>query len=196
MRSTLDRLISWIGLALAAVLLVAGGMLTWASSFINSNVEQQLTDQDITMPVEAAMEGLSQVDKDALMPFAGQQMTTGAAARAYADHFILAHMNESSEGKTYSQVSAAQGKECKANPDSADCKKLTGLKTSLFQGSTLRGLLLYGYAFGTMGLIAGYAAIGAYVGAALFLILALLGFRNAKRVETAETASTAPSATP
>ena len=67
MRSTLDRLISWIGLALAAVLLVAGGMLTWASSFINSNVEQQLTDQDITMPVEAAMEGLSQVDKDALM---------------------------------------------------------------------------------------------------------------------------------
>ena len=32
-------------------------------------------------------------------------------------------------------------------------------------GNTLRGLLLYGYAFATMGTIAGIAAIAAFVGA-------------------------------
>ena len=36
----------------------------------------------------------------------------------------------------------------------------------MFMGETLRGLLLYGYAFATMGTIAGIGAIAAFVGAA------------------------------
>ena len=50
MRTVLDKLISWTGLALAVVLLAAGGLLTWANVFIDDQVKQQLTMQDITMP--------------------------------------------------------------------------------------------------------------------------------------------------
>jgi hypothetical protein len=36
-------------------------------------------------------------------PYAGQQLTTGPQAKAYADHYIAVHMNEASGGKTYSR---------------------------------------------------------------------------------------------
>jgi hypothetical protein len=38
-------------------------------------------------------------------------------------------------------------------------------------GNTLRGMLLQAYAFGTMGVIAGYAALASLLGALLFLVL-------------------------
>ncbi len=50
MRSAFDKLISVTGLALVALLLVAGGLLTWAHSFIGDQVHNQLTMQGITMP--------------------------------------------------------------------------------------------------------------------------------------------------
>ena len=59
-------------------------------------------------------------------------------------------------------------------------------KETLFQGETLRGLLLYGYAFATIGTIAGYAAIAAFVGAVILLVLALLGFRHYRRARSQE----------
>lgn len=177
MRSTLDRLVSWMGLGLAVVLLVAGGMLTWAHNFIGNEVHQQLSSQAITMPGGPAL--TTQDMKDNLGKYAGQTMTTGPQAKAYANHFILAHMNEAAKGQTYAQVSAAQMAAAKANPNSAQTQQLTELKTTLFQGDTLRGLLLYGYAFATIGTIAGYAAIAAFAGAALMLALAAFGLRHA-----------------
>ena len=167
MRSTLDKLVSWIGLGLAAVMLVAGGLLTWASNFVDNEVKTQFLAQDITMPDQKGIDALeNQADKDALTPFIGQKLENGSQAKAYADHYILAHMNASSNGETYSVA--------------PETKALMNLRQSLFMGSTLRGLLLYGYAFATMGTIAGYAAIGAFAAAVLFLVLALLGFRHAK----------------
>lgn len=181
MRSTLDKLVSWIGLGLAAVMLVAGGLLTWASNFVDNEVKTQFLAQDITMPDQKGIDALeSQADKDALTPFIGQKLENGSQAKAYADHYILAHMNKSSGGKTYSEVSGEFMAANKTAPDAAETKALGALRQSLFMGSTLRGLLLYGYAFATMGTIAGYAAIGAFAAAVLFLVLALLGFRHAK----------------
>ena len=179
MRKTMDKLVSWTGLIVAAVLLVAGGLLTWASNFVAQNVKEQLTAQHITMPVE---ERFPEGHEDALAPYAGQPMENGQQAKAYADHYILVHMNESSGGKTYSEVSSAFNK-MKADPnaDQAEVAKLGELRQSLFMGSTLRGLLLYGYAFDTIGRIAGYAAIGAFVGAGLMLVLGLMGLRHAAR---------------
>ena len=55
MRSAFDKLISWTGIIIAAVLLVAGGLLTFASSFATSNVHDQLKSQEITMPAGAAL---------------------------------------------------------------------------------------------------------------------------------------------
>jgi hypothetical protein len=51
----------------------------------------------------------------------------------------------------------------------------------------LIGLLLYAYAFATMGTIAGIAAIAAYVAAVILLILGILGLRHAGRMERAVT---------
>ena len=53
----------------------------------------------------------------------------------------------------------------------------------MFKGETLRGLLLNAYAFGTIGMIAG---IGAFIGAAIMLILSLLGFAHLRRVSPDE----------
>jgi hypothetical protein len=52
----------------------------------------------------------------------------------------------------------------------------------MFKGETLRGLLLNAYAFGTVATIAGIAAIGAFIGAAVMLILSILGFAHLRRV--------------
>ena len=38
--------------------------------------------------------------------YAGQQLTTGAQAETYADHFIAVHLKEIGGGKTYAQLSA------------------------------------------------------------------------------------------
>ena len=62
MRSTLDKLISGTGLLLAAVLIIAGGLLTWASSFVGDQVHNQLAMQNITMPLKADLETKAQHD--------------------------------------------------------------------------------------------------------------------------------------
>ncbi len=186
MRATLDKLISWMGLILAVCLLVTGGLLVWANNFIGSQVDQQLRDQDITMPTEEAIAGdeaLSEEDRAALVPFAGEVMSTGPMARAYADHFILAHMNHSTNGETYSSLGPIVREAC-AEPESEACAEANAMRDTAFKGSTLRGLLLYAFAFATMGTIAGYAAIAAFIGAIVLLVLAGLGFAHSRKEDT------------
>ena len=204
MRSTLDKLLSAIGLGLALVLLVAGGLMTWANVFIGDQVKEQFSAQDITMPTQEAIDGqlkggaISEEDAKELEKFAGETLDNGPAAKAYADNYILAHMNGSGielagEPVTYEEASG-KGRELMAavaeNPDATEEQKAEAqawmdLRESLFMGNTLRGLLLYGYAFATMGTIAGVAAIAAFVGAGLFLVLGLLGFAHSRKVARA-----------
>ena len=100
------------------------------------------------------------------------------------------HLDKVAAGKTYSEVSGQYLAQC-SDPTAAkspSCQLLAGQKETLFQGETLRGLLLYGYAFATMGTIAGYAAIATFVGALLFLVLGVLGLLHARRAREPETA--------
>jgi hypothetical protein len=189
MRAFLDKLVSWTGVAIAAVLLIAGGLLTWANSFIGDQVHDQLTMQGITMPEGDALADLSDEDAAALEEYAGSALDTGPEAKAYADHYILAHMNAASDGRTYQEVSSeflALDDEAKASEEG---QALAGLRQTLFMGNTLRGLLLYGSAFATMGTIAGYGAIAAFLGAFVLLALAQLGIRHARRTARAEAAA-------
>src|SRR3954471_15359699 len=181
MRSAFDKLISWTGLALAAVLLVAGGLLTWANTFIGDQVHDQLTMQGITMPEGDALTALPADDAAALKPYAGSPMDTGPEAKAYADHYILVHMNEASEGKTYAEISGQYVSMTPEQQASPDGQALAGLRQTLFMGNTLRGLLLYGYAFATIGTIAGIAAYVSFAGALALLVLFGLGIWHAKR---------------
>jgi hypothetical protein len=185
MRATFDKLISWAGLLLAAVLLIAGGLLTWAHSFIGDEVHSQLASQHITMPTtQTGLADLPAADRAALNQYAGQQLTSGPQAKAYADHYIAVHMNEASGGKTYSEVSGQYIQQCTADPKTAateTCQSLGSLRQTLFMGDTLRGLLLYGYAFATVGTIAGYGAIVAFGGAIAMVFLAGFGFWHSRR---------------
>jgi hypothetical protein len=174
-RKTFDTLMSAAGLLAAAVLLVAGGLLTWAHSFVHDQVTTQLSAQKIFFPEK----GDPQLKEKAIGPFiakyAGQQLTTGPQAKAFADHYIAVHLQASGGGKTYSQLST----ESRANPE--DAEKAAAVQTA-FRGETLRGLLLNAYAFDTMGAIAQYAALASFAGAAIFLLLSLLGFAHRGRV--------------
>ena len=54
----------------------------------------------------------------------------------------------------------------------------------MFQGTTLRGLLLEAYAFGTFATIALIAAIAAFVLAGVMAVLVAFGFWHARRTPT------------
>jgi hypothetical protein len=80
----------------------------WAYTFVNNQVTTQLTEQQIVFPPanSAAIKALPPADAAAMTQYAGQQMTTGAQAETYANHFIAVHLKEIGGGKTYSQLSA------------------------------------------------------------------------------------------
>ena len=183
-RKALDRLVGWIGLSLAAMLVVAGSLLTWAHNFVGNEVHKQLSAQQIYFPAKGS-KAISGPEFQALQQYAGQQLTTGAQAKAYADHFIAVHLNEIGGGKTYAQLSA----QAQANPSDT---KLAGTVNTMFRGETLRGLLLNAYAFGTMGMIAGIAAIASFIGASVLLLLSVLGFWHSRRTPASEAVFAAP----
>ena len=185
MRSAFDKLISGTGLVLAAVLLIGGGLLTWANVYIGNQVDDQLSMQGITMPEGEALASLPEADAAALEEFAGSPLDTGPEARAYADHYILAHMNAASDGRTYQEVSGEFLSLSDEEKATEEGQALAGLRQTLFMGNTLRGLLLYGAAFATMGTIAGIGAIVAFAGAAVLLLLVALGLRHARRADAA-----------
>src|SRR5690349_2041323 len=172
-RKTFDALLTTAGLVLAVVLAVAGGLLAWGSSFVGGQVHDQLAAQKIFFPA-AGSEGLPAKEFPGLQQYGGQQVTTGEQAKAYADQYIAAHIQTIGGGKTYAELSAAS----RANPDDAKAKATVD---TVFRGETLRGMLLNAYAFGTMGRIAAFASIAAFAGAAVLLVLALLGMRHLRR---------------
>jgi len=149
--------------------------LMWGYSFANNSVRDQLVAQQIYFP-KAGSDALKPPEiGNYLNQYAGQQLTTGAQAEAYADHFIAVHLAEVAGGKTYAQVSAA----ALADPTNA---QLQAQVNTLFKGETLRGLLLNAYAFWKLGQIALYAGIAAFAGAAVMLVLTALGFMHLRRV--------------
>jgi hypothetical protein len=179
-RRVFDLVTSGVGVLMVVVLLVAGGLLTWGHSFVNSNVHSQLARQDITFPSKAAFahpkpgSEITAAMIPSVSKYAGQQLLTGPQAEAYADHFIAIHLSEMPYGGVYSKISAA----AIASPTNASLK---ALEQTSFQGTTLRGLLLEAYAFATIGLIMMWAAIASFVLAGLMLVLVGFGFAHARR---------------
>ena len=191
-RRTFDRIVSFVGLGLSIFLFVAAALLNWGASFADESVATQLSQQKITMPdaESAGFKSLPQEAQDVLAPFSKMPLTTGKQAQAYADFYIGSHLKGIAGGKVYSEVSGAAlaaSAKSKAEPTNValatEAGVLMGQRTSLFMGETLRGLLLYSFAFWQIGQIAMYAAWAAAVGGALMLVLTLLGFAHIRRVE-------------
>jgi len=176
-RRTFDILVAAGGLFLAVTLIFAGGLLTWAHTFIGNEVHTQLAAQQIYFP-PANSKAVAAPEFAAMRQYGGQQLTTGAQAEVYADHFIANHLKAISGGKTYAQLSA----EAISQPTNT---ALAAQVATVFKGETLRGLLLNAYAFGTMGTIAGIAAIAAFIAADVMLLLSGLGLVHARRTSPA-----------
>jgi hypothetical protein len=175
-RKVFDTLLTTGGLVVTLVLLIAGGLLMWGHNFANNNVHDQLAQQQIFFPAKGSPALAPAAIGPYLNRYAGQQLLTGDQAKAYADHFIAVHLSEVAAGKTYAQVSTA----AQADPTNATLKAQAA---TLFQGSTLRGLLLEAYAFSVVGSLALVASICSFVLAGVMLLLALAGFWHLRKVD-------------
>ena len=54
-RRTFDKLVSYVGLGLAALLFIFAGLLNFGASFDNESVRSQLENQNIAFPDAASM---------------------------------------------------------------------------------------------------------------------------------------------
>jgi hypothetical protein len=176
-RRVIDKVFILLGVATMLVLLAAGGIAWKAYSFATSQVKTELSSQKISFPSadSPALAALPAADRAQVEKYAGQTLTTGDQAKVYANNFIGVHLGEIAAGKTYAEISTA----AQANPSDA---KLQVQKATLFQGETLRGLLLSaGYSYWTMGMLARDAAVAFFVGAAIMAGLVLIGLGRLAR---------------
>lgn len=190
-RRTIDSILIGLGLLATVVLGIAGGLLTWGNNFSADYVHDELSSQNITFPDAEALTTEGRTD---LLDFAGKRLDTGDGAEAYAS-YINGHLQAIADGATYADLGTPE-REAKAAVTAAkeagepqatidelqgQATAISGQRDSLFRGETLRGLLLSAYAWSTVGTIAGIAAIGAFVAAAITAVLVALGFRHHRR---------------
>ncbi|MHB1138487.1 MAG: hypothetical protein ACYC2O_05975 [Microthrixaceae bacterium] len=188
-RGTIDKVLVALGAVTAVVLVVAGGLLLWGASFSNDYVHDELSSQNVFFPDEA---DLRAEGRDDLVQYAGEQVTTGAQAEAYAS-YIDGHLAGIADGKTYSEIddrgaaaAVTEAKEAGAPAEEiaelqATADQLKGQRDTLFKGETLRGLLLSSYAWSTIGVIAGIAAWVAFGAAALMIVRVVRGLVHVRR---------------
>lgn len=198
-RKMIDRVLVALGVVVAVVLAVAGGLLTWGANFADGYVFDELSAQNISFPAAEALDGdasLSDELRAELMPYAGEQLTTGQQAELYAG-YIDAHLGR--YGGTYAELGAVE-REARAAVTAAEeagaseaelaelqeaSAQISRDRDTVFKGETLRGLLLTTYAWSTIGQIAGIAAIAAYIAAAAMAILVVFGIVHMARLRKA-----------
>jgi hypothetical protein len=172
-RKTIDVTLTLLGVVVGVVMLLGGFLGLYAYKFATGQVHDQLAAQKVYFPPKGSP-ALDPQEFPGLQKYAGQLVDNGPKAKAYADEFIGKHLEKVANGQTYSEVSAA----AMEDPTNQTLQKQ---KATLFQGETLRGLLLgTGYAYWTFGIIAGYAAVAMFAGAAVMAVLVALGFSRIK----------------
>ena len=170
-----------VSAALAAVLLIAGGLLIWGSTYVHNTVQGQLAAQQITFPPTSAFAHPKAGGEitPSMIPlvsqYAGQQLLTGQQAEAHADHFIGVHIQNMTGGKTYAQLSSA----AQAQPNNT---QLANQVSTVFKGETLRSMLLNAYGWWKVSQIAYIASLVAFglgaVAGVSSIYLFIFGRRN------------------
>jgi len=174
-RKTIDRIFIWLGIIMMLVFIAAGSIAWKGYVFATDQVKTELSSQKIYFPPKGSP-GFDPQEFPDLQQYAGQLVDNGDKAKAYANGYIGRHLEKIADGKTYAEVSAL----AMANPKDA---KLQAQKATLFQGETLRGLLLgSGYSYWTMGMLARDAAVAFFAGAAVMAALVLMGLVHLKRL--------------
>jgi hypothetical protein len=190
-RRTLDLIFAVGGMLVAVLIGVLGLVLQNQASFAKDYVHDQLSAQKITFTPAKFL--TAEENNPCLKSYAGKPLASGAGAACYANHYIGVHVKAINEGKTDAQTSSqarAIDTQLKALPDpNSDAGKalatqsatLHGKATSLFQGETLRGLLLTSYGFSIFGDRAQAAADVCFALTLVLLLAALAGFVHATR---------------
>ena len=178
------------GFVLSAILLAAGGLLLWGSTYTHNMVHNQLAAQQIYFPPKAAFAHAKAGTEitPSMIPsvsqYAGQQLVTGQQAQSYADNFIAVHITNMTGGKTYAQLSSA----ALANPNDT---KLAAEVATVFKGETLRAILLNAFGWWKVSQITYIAALAAFGLGGLTLIASLFGLTLGRKDEIAHEAITA-----
>ncbi len=173
------------GILLALGLVVLGSQMKSNADFSKDYVARQLGQQRITFKASDTLTE-DERSKPCLVAYAGTLLTTGEQAECYANDFIGQHLPKIADGKTFSELRAVQTAlrtqiteaQAKIDPSVGDLQRqlaeVTGRRQSLFEGETMRGLLLTTYGFSTLGSKAGQAATVAFLGAGVVLLLSLV----------------------
>lgn len=194
-RRTLDLIFAAGGMLVALLILVLGLVLQNQANFAKDYVHDQLSEQKINFTPANFLKA----DENApcLKKNAGKALVNGNQAECYANNYIGLHVKAINDGKTYSETSnEARTLDAKlaAMPDqtsaaakalSGQAQALHGKATTLFQGETLRGLLLTSYGFSIFGERAQQAADVSYALVVILMLAAIAGFVHAatKRAE-------------
>jgi hypothetical protein len=172
------------GTALAAVLLIAGGLLLWGSAYVHNTVHSQLAEQQIYFPPASAFAHPKAGGEitPSMIPlvsqYAGQQLLTGQQAEAYADHFIAQHVTDMTGGKTYSQLSA----QAQTQPNNT---QLASEVSTVFKGETLRSMLLNAYGWWKVSQITYIVSLVSFGLGGLTLIGSVFALAAGRRTKTA-----------
>ena len=163
---TITRVFLCLSVMVAVLLFAVGGLALWASNFTGNMVKSELAAQKIYFP-DKGSPALDPAVYPDLQKYAGQLVDSPEEAKAYANGYIGRHLSKVADGKVYAEVSAESMKD----PTN---QKLQQQKQTLFQGETLRGMLLTsGYGFGTVGKIANTASLVAFSLCGLVSLLAI-----------------------
>ena len=148
---------------LVLVLGFASGFALYEGNFVNSFVHDQLASQKITFPAAS-----TEVPGGALDPavfpasirqYAGQQLVNGDQAYQYANNFIAVHLSKIGGGKAYAQF-----------PSTGLTPAQTATKATLFQGESLRAMLLNAWGWSQVAKYTVMAGIGLAIAAGLVLV--------------------------
>jgi len=183
-RKTFDAILTSVGAVLTLFLLVAGVLGLWAYSFTNTNVHNQL----------ASSRSCSRHKQRSRPPSPGTEITPGMLPylQKYAGQPsrpvrrprptpTTSSPCTSKRSAGASPTHSSRPRQCTAQGSAAYTADEAVVQT-VFQGTTLRGLLLEAYAFWKMGPDALWAAIACFVAAAVMLVLTILGFVHLRRV--------------
>lgn len=191
-RRAWDQVVSGAGAVVAVVLVLLGAVAIYGGNFGRNNVRDELKPQNITVK---AAEELTPEEAAVIGDYAGERVDTGPEAKAFASYIAL-HLKDipNADGMTYAELGGVQGAlraEIEAAQESGDpaladletqLADVTTARNTVFNGETLRGLLLGAYGWWTMSTLALYAGFGLVAAGILLGIFAFLGFRHARKV--------------
>ncbi|MBZ8178414.1 hypothetical protein GP475_08395 [Corynebacterium poyangense] len=149
---------------MSAIVLILGLGLSGGGLYAHNQVSSQLQEQRITMPEESQLP--TQEQREALGSWAGQQLTTGPQAKAFADHYVAVHLQQMAGGRTYSEIGEDE-------PE---------LKAKVFEGQTVRATLLTAYAFWALGSISLWSGVVLLLLGVLGAVIAIIQRQSKKSV--------------